>query len=140
MGISKLFRLVINKIINNIKISLELTQTKPFEEHACFNEDEPPKPLEGDLREVIDPSGLCAWDWPEEYDFDVCENFNILSQGAVVLVIEEIKENKKHNFHSIIKKIQKTTLHKNAFIIIDSSFNKHWVSSESLKWCTTKIS
>jgi hypothetical protein len=139
MGISKLFKLVVNEIVDNIKISLELTQIEPFEGYA-IGEDEPPKPLEGDLREVVDPSGLCAWDWPEEYDFDVCENFDVLSQGTVILVVEEIKENKKHNFHSIIKKIQKTTLHKNAFIIIDSNFNKHWVSSESLKWCTAKIS
>lgn len=101
-------------------------------------------PMIGELREVIDPTGLCAWDWPDVCDpYDVVNYFDVIPTGSIVLVTQILEDNKKPIKKTLIKKILERldliSIPEISYLIMDSRFVTHWVAKDSLNFSTRKL-
>ena len=115
-----------------------------FDNTAHNNTDNYPKPLVGDLREVIDPQGLCAWDWPEVCDpYELVDYFDVIPTGSIVLVTQILEDNKKPKKKSFLKRILErldmVNIPDESYLIMDSQFITHWVAKDSLSFSTRKL-
>ena len=105
----------------------------------------PNAPCIGELRQIVDPTGLCVWDWPEpdNYSFGYIETFDVLFEGSIILVIKEmnrVSDNKiKTAVKDMLEKLDICKLHDKAYVIADSNFCLRWVAEESLIHSTRNL-